>query len=96
VTSRGAIVWVSAFVVVSTFAVAWLLRWPLVRAGMLAPVYVAVGGILGFWGLVLLRSMRDASRPRRVMVGAALLLLVLLAVQLVLNRLGVKVPDQQF
>jgi hypothetical protein len=96
VTSRSTIVWVSAFVVVTTAAVAWLARWPLVRAGMLAPVYVAIGGLLAFWGLVLARSWRDASRPRRVAVVAAAVLLLLLVVQLVLSRLGVKVPNRTF
>jgi sulfite exporter TauE/SafE len=59
-------------------------------------VYVAVGGILGFWGLVLARSWRDSSKPRRVAVITGAVLLVLLVVQLVLNRLGVHLHPKTF
>jgi hypothetical protein len=96
VSSRAGIAAVSAFVVVSTLMVAWIARWPLTRAGMLAPVYVAVGGILGFWVLVLARSWRDSSKPRRIAVVTGAVLLVLLVVQLVLNRLGVHIHPRTF
>jgi hypothetical protein len=96
VSSRAGIAAVSAFVVVSTLMVAWLARWPLTRAGMLAPLYVALGGILGFWALVLARSWRDSSKPRRVAVITGAVLLVLLVVQLVLNRLGVHLHPKTF
>src|SRR3954453_20336089 len=86
---------VVAFVVVGTLLLAWLARWPVTRAGMLAPVFVFLGGGLAFWGLVGLQSLRDASRPRRAAALAVAFLLVLVIVQLVLNRLGVKLPDEK-
>jgi hypothetical protein len=85
---------VSGFLAVAVLLVAWLARWPLSRAVLLAPVFAVLGGIVAFWGLVALRSLRDASRPRRAAVVVAAALVVLAIVQLILNRLGVTLPKE--
>ena len=85
---------VSAFVVTGPLLLAWLARWPLTRAVLFAPVLVVLAGIGAFFGLVALRSLRDASRPRQATIVTVAVLLVLLIVQLVLNRLGVKLPRE--
>jgi hypothetical protein len=87
---------VSGFLVVTTLLLAWLARWPVTRAGMLAGVFVVLGGLLGFWVLVALRSLRDASRPRQAIVLVVAALVVLVVAQLVLSSLGVKLPKEGF
>jgi NO-binding membrane sensor protein with MHYT domain len=87
---------VSGFLGLTTLLLVGLAGWSFTRALLLAPVLVAVAGILAFWGLIALTSLRDASRPRRAMALAAALLVVLAIVQLVLNHYGVQLPDERF
>jgi FtsH-binding integral membrane protein len=87
---------VSGFLAVTTLLLAVLAHWSVTRAVLLAPVFVGLAGLLCFWALVALTSLRDASRPRRVMAIAATVLVILAIVQLVLNHLGVKLPREGF
>jgi hypothetical protein len=87
---------VSGFLAVTTLLLAWLADWSVTRAVLLSPVFVVLGGLLGFWVLVALRSYRDASRPRRVATIAIVVLVVLVIAQVVLNRLGVTLPREGF
>jgi len=94
--SSRAVMLVTVFVVGSTFLLAWLFSWPLVRAGLLAPVVVAVTGILAFWGLVALRSLHDASRPRQAVAVAVVVLVILVIAQVVVARAGIDLPHEGF
>ena len=92
---------VSARLVLVSFAVtalvllaSWVLRWPLEKAALLAPVivvFVAVAlGIFVFWGRVAWHALRT-SRHQRWIVAAALSLVALVAV---LTLLGVQLPRE--
>src|SRR3954463_10467021 len=87
---------VMSFLALTTLVLTMLVHWPVTRAVLLAPVFVVLAGLAAFWGLVALSSVRDASRPRRVMAIAATVLVVLAVVQLVLNPLGVTLPSERF
>jgi hypothetical protein len=87
---------VTAFLALATLVLTVLAHWSMTRAVLLAPVFVFLAGLAGFWGLIALTSLRDASRPRRVMAIAATVLVVLAIAQLVLNHLGVTLPDERF
>jgi uncharacterized membrane protein len=92
---------VSARLVMVSFAVtalvllaSWLLRWPLEKAALLAPVivvFVAVAlGVFVFWGRVAWDGFRE-SRHQRLIVAGALSFVALVAV---LTLLGVELPRE--
>ncbi len=92
---------VSARLVLVSFAVttlvllaSWLLRWPLEKAALLAPVivvFVAVAlGVFVFWGRVAWDGFRESRHQRWIVAGA----LSLIALVAVLTLLGVELPRE--
>jgi membrane protease YdiL (CAAX protease family) len=76
------------------FLTSWLLRLPLERAFVLAPVIVVCFGLLAMVGVLLTRaaieSVRELEHPRRFWIGLAVACVVIA----VLGALGVELPRE--
>jgi hypothetical protein len=88
------LVLVSVAVTALVLLASWLLRWPLEKAALLAPVivvFVAVAlGVFVFWGRVAWDGLRASRHPRWIVAGA----LSLVALVAVLTLLGVQLPRE--
>ena len=88
------LVFVSFAVTALVLLASWVLRWPLEKAALLAPVivvFVAVAaGVLLFWGRVAWDGLRTSRHQRWIVAGA----LSLVALVAVLTLLRVDLPRE--
>ena len=88
------LVGVSFAVTALVLLASWLLRWPLEKAALLAPVivvFVALTlGVIVFWGRVAWDGFRGSSHQRWIVAGAV----SFVALVTVLTLLGVQLPRE--